>query len=304
VRMRRVVSPRRGVARVYHPTMNNLFSMRWPSRWPSRWRVRWICLLVLLGPICVVASEPVAVSLVPYHAEYAVALRHDAARSNAGIAALKGRLEVRIEHSCDGWSTQQSMGFRMLGEDGSDLEHLAFFNAFEEHENHGFTFASRTWADRQLTEQVAGVVSRDVTNGPAMVRYSKPDNRQVQLSTQALFPSEHARLVLAGARAGKRGFMHIVFDGSSVDNPLQISSWIGDVRPQGRDSVGVLAQHRSWPVRLAYYALDATQALPQFEMSVALYDNGVAGDMVYDYGEFEVSVTLEELALLPIAQCG
>lgn len=261
-------------------------------------------MLVLLGPVRVAESEPAAVSLVPYHAEYTLALRHHAAASNAGIAALKGRLEVRIEHSCDGWSTQQSMGFRMLGEDGSDLEHLAFFNAFEEHGNDGFTFASRTWADRQLAEQVAGVVSRDNIDGPAMVRFSKPDNRQAQLPTQALFPSEHARQVLAGARAGKRGFMHIVFDGSSVDNPLQISSWIGNVRPQGRDSVGALAQHRSWPVRLAYYALDATRSLPQFEMSVELYDNGVAGDMVYDYGEFAVSVTLEKLALLPTAQCG
>jgi hypothetical protein len=263
-----------------------------------------LCLVFLLAAARLVASDTGSVPLVPYHAEYTLALRQHAVGGEAGIAALKGRLEVRIEHSCDGWSTQRSIGFRMLGEDGSNFEHLAFFNAFEEHGNNGFTFASRTWADRQLAEQVAGVVSRDVISGMAVVRFSKPDSRQAPLPAKAIFPSEHARRVLAGARAGQRGLMHVVFDGSSVDNPLQISSWIGEVRPQGRGRVAALAQYRSWPVRLAYYALDATQSLPQFEMSVDLYDNGVAGDMLYDYGDFEVSVTLEALALLPVADCG
>jgi hypothetical protein len=81
------------------------------------------------------------VSLVPYLAVYILELRHDPA-SNSSMAALKGHLEVRIEQSCEGWDAQQSLGFRMLGKDGAELEHLAHQRSFED-KGGDFTFRLR-----------------------------------------------------------------------------------------------------------------------------------------------------------------
>jgi len=259
--------------------------------------------MLLLFVLGVVGSMQVRaqLALTPYHGRYALELRHDSI-SSGGVAGLKGHLEVRVEQSCDGWSTQQSLGFRVIGQDGSDFEHLAHLQSFEA--NGGdFTFNSQTWENRQSVEQVAGVAGRDPRDGTAMVRYSKPEASRARLTAQTIFPADHAREVGDAARAGKRVLMHTVFDGSSIDNPFQISSWIGNPRAPRAADVGALAQHSSWPVRLAYFAVDATDPLPQFEMSVVLYDNGVAGDMVYDYGEFEVNVILKEVTLLPVANC-
>ena len=38
-------------------------------------------------------------------------------------------------------------------------------------------------------------------------------------------------------------------------------------------------------------------------MSVLLFENGVAGDMVYDYGDLKVDVTLVELEPQSIPTC-
>ncbi len=38
-------------------------------------------------------------------------------------------------------------------------------------------------------------------------------------------------------------------------------------------------------------------------MSAILYENGVAGDMIYDYGDFSIDVKLRELEALPVQKC-
>ena len=42
---------------------------------------------------------------------------------------------------------------------------------------------------------------------------------------------------------------------------------------------------------------------PEFELSAILYENGVAGDMIYDYGDFSMDVKLRELEILPVMEC-
>ena len=261
--------------------------------------VKLIAWCVLLGIATVAAKAQVP--LVPYLGHYALELRRNTA-SKGSVAALKGHLEVRAERSCEGWSTQQFLGFRMIGEDGSDLEHLALLRSFEDHVG-GFTFTSQSWENRLLTEDVAGVAGRDPRDGTRTVRYSKPDTSAQRLAAETIFPNEHARQIVDAARAGEHVLMHTVFGGSSLENPVQISTWIGAPKTPRAGGVGALAAHTSWSVRLAYFALNALEPLPDFQMSVELYDNGVAGDMIYDYGDFEVNVILKQVTLLPIAPC-
>ena len=48
---------------------------------------------------------------------------------------------------------------------------------------------------------------------------------------------------------------------------------------------------------------EAVQPSPEFEISAVLYENGVAGHMVYDYADFSIDVELRELEALPIQDC-
>jgi hypothetical protein len=246
-----------------------------------------------------VAGAQAQPAVVPHAASYELTL-HPSARGGE-VAAVKGRLEVRLDLSCDGWQLEHSLGFRMLTDDGAALEHLAHLSGFEDRDGSDFVFNTRTWEDRELVERIAGVARRD---GPGpRVRYSLPEAALEDLPPDTIFPGQHLEELLAAARAGKRGLMRTVFDGSTANNPFQVSSWFGTAQPAGAQAPPALAGRTAWPVRLAYYPAHAVEPQAQFEMSVLLYDNGVAGDMVYDYGEFAIDVRLVELEMLLAPKC-
>lgn len=256
-----------------------------------------VVLLGLAGATCARANAVLA----PHGARYSLSL-HDSVRS-PDVTALKGELEVRFEFSCDGWRLEQSLGFRIRTRDGTSLEHLAHLSGFEEHDGSRFTFSTRTWEDRKLADSVAGVVSRDPASGEANVRYAQPAQKRESLPRDVLLPGQHMLELLNVARSGGRTLMRTVFDGSSDKNPFQVSAWIGTPGGSERPVPGVLEGHVSWPVRLAYFDLRAIEPAADFEMSVQLYDNGVAGDMIYDYGDFAIDVRVEEVTLLPVPDC-
>lgn len=254
--------------------------------------------LVLLALLASVPAAAVSV-VAPHTASYRLSL-HASARGGE-VAAVQGRLDVRLALSCDGWELEHSLGFRMLTEDGASLEHLAHLNGFEERDGSGYVFNTRTWEDRELVERIAGVVRRGTH--ATQVRYALPEPAEQALPPDTIFPGQHLEELLAAARAGKRSLMRTVFDGSTANNPFQISGWFGSPRPAGEDALPALAGHTAWPLRLAYYPAQAVEPQAQFEMSVLLFDNGVAADMVYDYGGFAIDVQLVDLEMLSVPVC-
>jgi hypothetical protein len=192
----------------------------------------------------------------------------------------------------------------MLAQGGQGLEHAAHLSGFEERDGGSFTFSSRTWEDREQVEEVSGVVRRDPATGVVSVRYAMPEPETQELPRGVLFPGQHLEQLLSAARAGERGLMRVVFDGSTSENPYQISHWIGDGQVAGSGAPQALQGLRAWPVRLAYFELGALEPSPDFQMSVEIFDNGVAGNQTFDYGDFAVDVTVEAVELLPTPECG
>jgi hypothetical protein len=136
-----------------------------------------------------------------------------------------------------------------------------------------------------------------------VVRYALPEEAQEVLPKGSLFPAQHVQQTLAAAQAGRRLVLHTVFDGSTAHSPYQISSFIGQRTHAGDGVPSALEGRASWPLRLAYFQPGAIEPEAEFEMSVALFDNGVAGDMVYDYGDFAIDVSLRDVRMLPAARC-
>jgi hypothetical protein len=258
----------------------------------------WPCALAGVAML-LAAAAPAQPVVAPHAASYELSL-HASARGG-DVVAVKGRLDVRLALSCDGWQLENSLGFRMLTEDGAALEHLAHLSAFEERDGGEFVFSTRTWEDRELVERLSGVARRG--DGGVQVRYSLPEAAHEALPADTIFPGQHLEQILAAARAGKRSLMRTVFDGSTANNPYQISGWFGSPRAADAQAPPALAGRTAWPLRLAYYPATTVEPQAQFEMSVLLYDNGVAADMVYDYGAFAIDVRLRSLELLEVPVC-
>ena len=62
-----------------------------------------------------------------------------------------------------------------------------------------------------------------------------------------------------------------------------------------------------WPISVTFYEYDKDQKtseeLPSYQMSFPIYENGVAGTLTIDYGEYVLSGKLTSLELLNQPVC-
>lgn len=240
------------------------------------------------------------VNLLPHVARYKLNRHH--ADIASGIAAVKGGMEVRFEVSCDGFRVEQYLGFRLLSDDESLLEHLAYISSFEDADGRGFWFNTKTYEDRKLTEEIGGKATLE-NSGGGNARYSLPGKAVEPLPEGTLFPIRHLRAIISAAKDGRKSVRHTVFDGSTRENPFEISTFIGSETRESGKRIDLLQDTRHWPVRLAYFPVGAVTPTPQFQMSADLYENGVIGNMIYDYGNFAIGVELDEVEALPKPEC-
>ncbi len=254
----------------------------------------------LMGLLWLLGNAPAAVAgqLAAHKATYLLSM-HKASRGNE-VTAVTGRLEVSFEASCDGWKIEQFLGFILYGEDGELLEHLARVSSFEARDGSEFIFNTRAFKNRAISEELSGVARRGDRGEPVEVRYTLPERQSELLPADTLFPGQHVERILAAANAGQRSLLRTVFDGSTEDNPFEISTFIGKPSIDTTSRFKPLRQHTRWPLRLAYFNPGATQPAPEFEMSIQLYDHGIAGDMLYDYGDFSIDVKLNNVQMLPM----
>jgi hypothetical protein len=267
-------------------------------------------ILAALGVIALfsanTASSPAAQSALPglqsHRAVYAMS-QHIGSTAN-DIAGVKGRLEITFEVACDGWRMEQYIGFRLYHAEGAGLEHVAHLSGWESADGVDFWFNTRSYQDRQLLEELSGDARLKGAEKSGEVRFAMPEKKVRPLPAGTTFPARHLAELIDTARAGKRQLTRTVFDGSTMDSPYEITAFIGGERPVGGENLpSVVATKRSWPFRLAYFKQAAMQPSPEFELSAILYENGIAGDMIYDYGDFAIDVKLRELEVLPAPEC-
>jgi len=276
-----------------------------PSRQPTPTAApRGRRLAPLLAACCLLAAtvQAAAPSLLSHRAVYSLS-RHPASTAT-DVAGVHGRLEVTLEAACDGWRMEQFLGFRIYHSEGGGLEHVAQLSGWESADGVEYLFSTTSYEDRELHEEIGGVARLEAPGGRGETRYAKPKKETKPLPEGTIFPTRHLVDLIRAAAAGKRHLTRTVFDGSTLDSPFEITAFIGkENETTAADAPAAIAETRSWPFRLAYFPVDAHEPSPEFEMSATLYENGVAGDMIYDYGDFSIDVELEEIESLPAVSC-
>lgn len=248
------------------------------------------------------AAQGAAPGLLSHRAVYSLSEHIDSAVND--IAGIKGRLELTFEVACDGWRMEQYIGFRLYHEEGAGLEHVAHLSGWESSDGAEFWFNTRSYQDRELLDELGGVARLARPGAGGETRFAKPEKETRPLPAGTIFPARHLADLIAAARAGKQHVTRTVFDGSTLDSPYEITAFIGKEREA--DGVGAsehVSSARSWSFRMAYFQVDAVEPSPEFEISALLYENGVAGHMIYDYGDFAIDVELRELEALPVQEC-
>jgi hypothetical protein len=269
---------------------------------PASWARPIVAGIILFLCTCASAQSS-APGLLSHRAVYGLSQHVGSAPGD--ITGVKGRLEATFEVACDGWRMEQYIGFRLYQAEGPGLEHVAHLSGWESTDGTDFWFSTRSYQDRALTEELGGVARLDEPDARGETRFAKPEKQVVPLPAGTIFPARHLAELIAAAKAGKKHLSRTVFDGSTLEAPYEITAFIGAERTPGDENIpAVVSEKRSWSFRLAYFKQAAMQPSPEFEMSAILYENGVAGDMIYDYGDFSIDVTLRELEILPVRVCG
>lgn len=285
------------------------FSRRRPSRarllsafLPSA--IALIAASVATGALSAAPAEAAGVELVPHRAVYSMKLA--SSRSGSSIADARGAMYVEWAEACDGWTMTQRVRLTLVTGEGDDTETDSNYSSWESKDGRKYRFTMRNLRDGRLSEELRGDASLADNAGAGLARFAMPGDTNFDLPKASVFPTEHTVQIIEAARAGGNHLSRVIFDGASLDGPLDVNAIIsGQVKPMkvAADASGDLTGGRSWRVRMAFFPLASQSAEPDYEVGVRLFENGIADNFLLDYGGYSVSANLEKLEALPRPRC-
>ena len=245
-----------------------------------------------------VAAAP-AVDLLSHRAAYRLSLAQ--AESGAGVSAVRGGLVLEWRAACDGWLSQQRLGFVAEAEDGPGFAYDVRFSSWESLDSTQLRFNVRSFDGPNMHEEFRGLAKLAAPGAGGTARYQIPRGEDVALPAGTIFPTEHVIDLIEAARAGERIVSRQVFDGSGEDALTKATAVIGAAKRSALPAGG--GEELRWPVSIAYFPFDGDDTLPQFEIAFDLSAGGVLSNLRLDYGEFTLKADLEKLETFDQPDC-
>lgn len=217
------------------------------------------------------------------------------------VVAIRGRLAVEVLDSCDGHTTNQRFWTEMMNADGENVVSDFTLSSWEAKDGSSFRFEMKNLLNGEVSEEYAGSASvKDGEGGSA--RMTKPEDDTLDLPKGTTFPNQHLVQIIKKAIEGSSFASIRVFDGSGEEGTFETGAKIGRAATPETGADPLLAPLkglRSWPVRIAFFPLKTKAEEPQYEIGFRLFENGVSGDIVLDYGEYAMKGVLRQLEMLP-----
>jgi hypothetical protein len=253
-----------------------------------------------------------AVVLAPHRATYELTL--SAARSLAGVTSVAGRMVYDLTGSpCEGYTQNMRFVTRMVHQSGSTSVTDLRSSTWEDAVAKRFRFDSTQRRDDRSTETTAGDATRLGAGEEIKVDISKPAKRTISLPAGAYFPIQHTIALIRAARAGKASFRADLYDGAEKGEKVYDTvSALGRVQPPGGNrrlapvaNAEPLDGFRAWPVSIAYFepGSERKDALPVYEISFLMFDNGVSRKLKIDYGDFALQGELTQIVFHEPSKC-
>ncbi len=227
----------------------------------------------------------------------------DRARENAGIVEASGAMLYELIDACESWATRQRFSLTIRGREGTELETGSDYATLESMDGKNLRFSLRQMMQGAVTSNVAGVAELRA-DGSGVARYSEPEEKEMAIPPGTLLPNTHTLAALNAARAGQRLLVAPIFDGTSADGAQEtttiLAPWQGPAAMPEAPSLSALGSAR---MRIAFFETDAEQAggarTPSYEVSLRYFENGVADDLIMDFGDFTVRAKLMKLEEAP-----
>jgi hypothetical protein len=230
----------------------------------------------------------------PHRAVYEATLMHTS--NNSEVIGVEGRMAFEWRDDCEGWGVDQIYLLSFSYASGTGVDIRSSYNTWEAKD--GSRYTAKVDRDRGGEKEVFSVEASD---GVAQFRGDRDESFTLQPGT--MFPTAHTLALLDRAEAGPRFLSVSVFDGSEVEPASLISAVVGKAQESVPPITNDAVVERYWPMQLAFFKADQQESVPDFEMRIDMQINGVARELVIDYGDFVVAMKLKDLELLSGQGC-
>lgn len=216
------------------------------------------------------------------------------------VTGATGVMRFSVIDGCTGWGTTQDMTLLIRNADGSLNKSVTDYMTWETKDGKNLTFTLRE-SDNDGKPKIddAGTATRDPTTGTGTVTYTTPAGRLMPLPPGTLFPMLHTETLLADGTAGKKIISVPLFDGTEATGAQ--STFIAILGHQGpeKSEFPALAKLPSTNVDIAFFDRGNQDQNPNFRSQMRYYDDGVATDIMLDFGDFVMHGKLEKLSIPP-----
>ncbi len=246
--------------------------------------------LILAASLLTIAPAQ-AVELAAHRALYELSL----ASARGDVTGATGTMSYDVGDACEGWTAHQQLAMTVTNRDGQDIDMLSDYTTYESKDGTTLRFRSRQSTDSAVTAEVNGNATQSASGGE--IRYIQPKPETKPLPKGTLFPMAHTEAVIAAAIAGKKFVELPLFDGTgpdgAQDSTIAVTSWNGPQASKWTD----LAPLGSGRVHVAFFERGASAQQPEYEVSMRYWENGVADELVMDFGDFVMRGKLKALTL-------
>ena len=254
------------------------------------------------------------VKLAPHVAIYDLTLT--SSRGKRSLEGVRGRIVYDFSGSaCEGYA----LNFRQVTELDSGEGKVALSDlrtaTWEEGEGKSFRFKSQNYMDEKQIGDVDGRADR--AKASVAVKLNKPEDKRFDAG-KVVFPTEHMRLLIEAAQAGRTLLEVAVYDGSESGEKIYQSFSVigrriepdkkpGDDAAANKDSLSGLAR---WPVTISYFEKTEKKAddqpseqTPVYAISFEMYENGISRALRLDYGDFVIDGKMSSLEVKRTKAC-
>lgn len=240
--------------------------------------------------------------LASYKAYYTLSLAPVVSTSN--MTDVEGQMVVEFQDACSGWTLQQNSELWISTPEEESQEIRWNYVTWESKNGHDFRFNMRREVGGVVEDDLRGFVRLDA-NQIGEVIFKKPYYKALKLKKRTLLPTAHLLHLLSLAKKGEKFTSNTVFDGSSLDGPVEISAFIGKPHePVGFSNLNRFKEHfgtqKFWPIRFAVYGAQSKGETPDLESAQQMLPNGLPLEYIIDYGDFRIKATLDRYELLGV----
>jgi hypothetical protein len=234
-------------------------------------------------------------------------MRLATSRSGSGIVGAGGTMNYTFTDGCDGWTVETRTDLTMMQAQGGPLETSWDFLAWESKDGATYRFRVRNTRNQAVVEAYDGTATVGKNGGKAVFNLAEGEEKVIDLPPGTLLPTHHTQELVNVAQSGRSFLSAPVFDGSGIKGAFLVTAAVGrQVPPDAPHEVDApdLLGGPAWPMTLAFFSPDTPNSeTPDVEMSLNYHSNGVAENLLQDFGDFALRGILRKLEKLPAPDC-